>query len=296
MATLNEIAYNIKELMSGGDSNIENNISTRQIKHWIHYHRAKIIEEKILAGSPIDRRWVQPITAIRVNYLSIFDLVGNLSTNNNSSGTYTTKAFSNTEYYGQDYANGKEFNTYAKTLYDIPHTINVAQNDGLTDVRLKKRINGNGGIGRYSSWAKIPIKTKDEAMFGWANKFTNITTPYVVPYNNVDARMNLEVNGLRYFPVDNDDSNYFEYIIDVWGILTDPTLARELIMVSGTGETYNQFIDATSYYPMSEEDLPLLISRVSEIEMSLIIKTPEDLVEDNVDTTKINIGGQQQKQ
>ena len=47
MATLNEIAYNIKGLMSGGQESVENSIDTRQIKHWIHYHRAKIIEEKI---------------------------------------------------------------------------------------------------------------------------------------------------------------------------------------------------------------------------------------------------------
>jgi hypothetical protein len=289
MATLNEIAYNIKELMSGGNETKEQQISTRQIKHWVHYHRAKIIEEKLLSGAPIDRRWIQPITTVRTLYNNNFDLVGNLSYTNNSSGTYTTKAFSNTEYYGKDYADGKEFNTYAKTI-EIPHTINIAQNDGLTDVRLKKRINGDNGTGRYSSWAKIPIKTKDEAMFGWANKFTNITTPYVVPYNNIDAGMNLEVNGLRYFPVDNDNSNYFEYVIDIWGILTNPTLSRELIMIGGAGESYNEFIDATSYYPMSEEDLPLLISRVAEVEMTLLLKTPLDLIEDNTNTPKINIG------
>jgi len=30
--------------------------------------------------------------------------------------------------------------------------------------------------------------------------------------------------------------------------------------------------------------------------MSLVLKTPEDLVEDNVDTSKIKIGGGQQRQ
>jgi len=61
MATLNEIAYNIKELLSGGDENIESSISTRQIKHWIHYHRVKIIEDKITNNYPIDRRYIQPL-------------------------------------------------------------------------------------------------------------------------------------------------------------------------------------------------------------------------------------------
>lgn len=46
MATLNEI-YNIKELMSGGDEKLENNIDTRQIKYWVHYHRSKNNRGKI---------------------------------------------------------------------------------------------------------------------------------------------------------------------------------------------------------------------------------------------------------
>ena len=45
MATLNEIAYNIKNLAYGGINKEEENISTRQIKFWIHYHRAEILKE-----------------------------------------------------------------------------------------------------------------------------------------------------------------------------------------------------------------------------------------------------------
>ena len=50
MITLNEIAYNIKNLAYGGQNSAENNISTAQIKHWIHYHRAKLIEDNINKG------------------------------------------------------------------------------------------------------------------------------------------------------------------------------------------------------------------------------------------------------
>ena len=45
MITLNEIAYNIKNLAYGGRSSTESNISISQIKHWVHYHRAKLIAE-----------------------------------------------------------------------------------------------------------------------------------------------------------------------------------------------------------------------------------------------------------
>jgi|3_EtaG_2_1085321.scaffolds.fasta_scaffold01196_6 hypothetical protein len=50
MATLNEIAYNIKNLAYGGNSPKEVNISIAQIKHWIHYHRAKLIADNIDKG------------------------------------------------------------------------------------------------------------------------------------------------------------------------------------------------------------------------------------------------------
>jgi len=50
MITLNEIAYNIKNIAYGGSTSTENSISLRQIKHWIHYHRAKLIADNIDKG------------------------------------------------------------------------------------------------------------------------------------------------------------------------------------------------------------------------------------------------------
>lgn len=50
MITLNEIAYNIKNLAYGGKNSTENNISTEQIKHWVHYHRAKLIADNANKG------------------------------------------------------------------------------------------------------------------------------------------------------------------------------------------------------------------------------------------------------
>ena len=50
MATLNEIAYNIKNLAYGGSYSIEESMDIRQIKFWINYHRANIITENIHSG------------------------------------------------------------------------------------------------------------------------------------------------------------------------------------------------------------------------------------------------------
>ena len=312
MATLNQIAYNIKGLMSGGDESVESSIDTRQIKHWIHYHRAKIIEEKMLGGSPIDRRWIQPMISRNLstptfdaegrfvaNVVETSNVVGNQNYHTNSINftTLGTQGFSNSEYYGNDYHDENEFNYYSSTI-NIPHTINVGQNDGITDVRLKKIIRLGAGqvTGRWSSWNKLLVKTKDEATFGWANKFANIKTPYVVPYNSLDKMMFLEISGLRYLVSQTSLALYYEYWIDMHGILTDPTESVKYTNTSNDIHQYQNFNDSSSYYPMSEEDLPLLVSRVAEVEMNLVLKTPIDLAEDNVDTSKISMGGGQQQQ
>ena len=43
MATLNEIAYNIKNLVSGGVASDDSDLSLRQIKFMVHYHRANLL-------------------------------------------------------------------------------------------------------------------------------------------------------------------------------------------------------------------------------------------------------------
>jgi len=43
MATLNEIAYNIKNIAEGGVSPDDSNITLRQVKYMVHYHRANLL-------------------------------------------------------------------------------------------------------------------------------------------------------------------------------------------------------------------------------------------------------------
>jgi len=43
MATLNEITYNIKNLVSGGVASDDSDVSNRQIKFMVHYHRANLL-------------------------------------------------------------------------------------------------------------------------------------------------------------------------------------------------------------------------------------------------------------
>ena len=43
MATLNEITYNIKNIVEGGVGSDDSNLSNRQIKHMIHVKRAELL-------------------------------------------------------------------------------------------------------------------------------------------------------------------------------------------------------------------------------------------------------------
>jgi hypothetical protein len=73
MITLNEIAYNIKNLAYGGKNSTENNISIQQIKHWIHYHRAKICAEVFRKKGFLYDGWTQsfPVTTRNASHTDV---------------------------------------------------------------------------------------------------------------------------------------------------------------------------------------------------------------------------------
>ena len=50
MITLDQIAYNIKNLVEGGISGEDSNLSIRQIKHMVHYHRANLLTKYTDSG------------------------------------------------------------------------------------------------------------------------------------------------------------------------------------------------------------------------------------------------------
>ena len=71
MITLNEIAYNIRNLAYGGKNSTENNINIEQIKHWVHYHRAKLIADNVDKGITHNNSIYQSIPLIIYNSASL---------------------------------------------------------------------------------------------------------------------------------------------------------------------------------------------------------------------------------
>jgi len=66
MASLNEIAYNIKNMAYGGSSTTnEENVGIRQIKFWVHYYRAELIQEFYLKGKNLPYEFYQTHQPVR---------------------------------------------------------------------------------------------------------------------------------------------------------------------------------------------------------------------------------------
>jgi len=132
MITLNEIAYNIKNLAYGGKYSTESSITISQIKHWIHYHRAKLIADNIDKGITNDNNIYQnaeltfPNSTIRMfsTYGGFQGYSGYYNSpfySPNSGQTYQWVPYSSITYAqeGQAYYDQREIDRSSKNYYGI---------------------------------------------------------------------------------------------------------------------------------------------------------------------------------
>ena len=66
MATLNELIYNIKNVMYHGVSNIDDTISDAQIEFWINTERAKILKDEFEANKLLNPLLIQDLGCVPV--------------------------------------------------------------------------------------------------------------------------------------------------------------------------------------------------------------------------------------
>jgi hypothetical protein len=77
MATLNEIAYNIRNTASGGVASDDTDISLRQIKFMVHYHRANLLLQYTDNGKKVSNSCFQvDIVNPRASGVTLKDFVG----------------------------------------------------------------------------------------------------------------------------------------------------------------------------------------------------------------------------
>lgn len=77
MITLEEISYNIKNLVEGGISGEDSNLSIRQIRHMVHYHRANLLTKYTDSGRFTSDSMFQTLTKTLSNgSFSLAELIG----------------------------------------------------------------------------------------------------------------------------------------------------------------------------------------------------------------------------
>ena len=274
MITLNEIAYNIKNLAYGGKNSTENNISTDQIKHWIHYHRAKLIVDNINNGilnfTSLYQQSLILLPQTAEENLNEFDFYGtsNLRKNNKQ--------------------NRGGFRNQGKISFIVPEVVVLSNDAAIKEVSVTRAVFDQTNVksSSYSSPIIIYRKSLSEMAYGNHNKFTSNDYPYyiVVRLHDSDTRTQnqggktkIEIYGLQKSPNNFGDLEtpggenlIYRYEADYKVIFQNPT---EL----------DDFNDETTPYPIPAQYVGDLVQRVVQVEMQVGLKTTPDIITDGLD-------------
>ena len=320
MITLNEIAYNIKNLAYGGKTSTENSISISQIKHWIHYHRAKLIADNIDKGILNNEALYQSMSApsVTAGFIENHSKASNGELRD-SFLVYSSMAYAHNST-SQDYLDGRHRDFYGREVYRsqirgdfrnfgmhgfwIPRPLMLKDNSGIKNVEVIRNTHHPDDISttelneETDGFNKRPIslyhKSYQGQEFGIYNKFTNESKP---SYWQGTARLNraensqgnyIMLNNLQVSPNYHGGLNtpankkiFWKYQGVVNLILENPTEID--IMYDRYYMPKINWDDATTPYPIPMEYVSDLIQRVIQVEMQTELKTMPDIITDGMD-------------
>ena len=264
MITLNEIAYNIKNLAYGGKNSLENNISTSQIKHWVHYHRAKLIVDNINNG-------VLNFTNLyQVDSSSIHQAV----TNSKGVDFYGTNTYKK-----NNKQNKGDFRNTGQVFYDIPKIVALPHDAAIKEVSVVRSVrNKDGQMSSYSSPIKVYRKSLSEMAYGDYNKFTNNEHPYYIIDHLVGSgAVRLRIHGLQ------DSPNYFGDLKTPGAKKIEFRYKTAYHAIFENPTDLDGFEDETTPYPIPAQYVGDLVQRVLQTEVQVELKTRADEVVDGAD-------------
>ena len=277
--TLNEIAYNIHNIMYPNTLTLEGELPLSQIKHWIHYHRAKLIEENISKGILAHDNLYQN--------LSFTDAMPVLS-----SSYYN-------DFYGREIArtqNRGDFRNLGVININIPEIIMLPNEAAIKEVNVDRYIYDitNETFNEGSAIIPISSKSRSEKHFGGFNKFTNNNKPFYVierereiSSNINNGGLKMKILGLQISPNNLGDLKTpaaenleWRYKPRLHMILQDPTQ-----MFHNLGETDSSSVnydpssiidDDSTPYPIPAQYVRDLIERIVQLEASTVLKIMEN--------------------
>tara|TARA_R100000664_G_C2759732_1_gene149785 strand:+ start:2834 stop:3772 length:939 start_codon:yes stop_codon:yes gene_type:complete len=310
MITLNQIAYNIQDLMYPNTLTLEGEAPIAQIKHWIHYHRAKLIEENVSKGILSNNNLYQRTTLTKtpIAYDGVdTDTIIHEGYQTNPILNFT---MDHLDFYGRKISKTQDRGDWRNLGYvplNMPEIINLPNDIGLT-INMSRRVHDKVGSMSSSKPPKLIAlyrKSIAEKNFGDFNKFTKNDKPYYTVerqmsiYNPIspnhlshNARLNgntlVMVNGLQISPNNYGDLEMpagediiFAYRFFINFILQDPTQIEEDVggfwshEGGGQGE-FQKFDDDTTPYPIPSQYVKDLIERVVAVEGNTVLKTMQN--------------------
>jgi len=292
MATLNELAYNIKNIAYGGNTNSEQNVSTQQIKFWIHYYRAQILGELIADGRgvPIDCYQILGITQDDDHEKS--DAWVNYHSTHTTNSAYIIPFSARTaddatiSKFNGVIANEKDVNALELThsyFFEEPNDY------GVIRLRIPHLVTNNSkhGLGRISvvsvedaetrrGSTNVSIVTRDEATYKKHNRFTHSTpTASMSIYSSGQCILQIDnLLSVNRGTVGGYDSTPKSYAIVASALLKNPT-------------ENNSWTNDDLEYPLPQEMISDLNRRILAAEMQASLTSLNDPITDNADTTKI---------
>ena len=270
MITLNEIAYNIKNLAYGGKNSLENNISTSQIKHWVHYHRAKLIADNVNNGI-LNFTSLYQQSAVRLpqtvtNNLNEFDFYGISNLRKNSK------------------QNKGGFRNQGVKSFTIPEVVMLSNDAAIKEVLVQRAVfdQTNVKTSSYSSPIIIYRKSHSEMAHGNHNKFTSNDHPYyiVARYNQIfdeRGKIRIDIYGLQKSP------NYFGDLETPGGENLKYRYAASYSAIFQNPTELDSFNDETTPYPIPAQYVGDLVQRVLQTEVQVELKTKADEIVDGAD-------------
>lgn len=300
MASLNEIVYNIKNLAYAGTSNTEQDVSNRQIKFWVHYHRAQILKELSRDGKGTPSMFLQnynmnwhmdagigdlgPDGPTQSSFNEDWQTYLETYANSNQSivmsdrsldqaGLDSNSIYAHEDFYGRDFYDMHTHEEKADLGYIrfyIPTLLNI-NGYGISGLSIRK---ADTDPGHDVDTKYVPVLSHHE----WKNKkysrFSNKNAnAFITHVSNGSHRLQIGLLKSHYRNVHTGYGNPIGYRVYADVLLSNPT-------------DFPGWNDDMQY-PISDEMISELIKRVLALEMNITMNARADKITDNADTTKI---------
>ena len=301
MASLNEIAYNIKNLAYNGNTNEEENIGIRQIKFWIHYHRARILEELVRNGKGVPHEclqkyvfinsdsplrtslpwttWLASLSGYGPNDVVMFSEKTRILSALPVGSVPTTHIFGQ-DYYPEDRAGQSDELGYA--ILELPTLINIS-GYGVKNLQIRRK---QSAVQQNTYTKFIPIQSQSNSLNQKYDRFgTKGIKAYIsnedvnqVSTNNNNEESLIIYNAqsvLRESDTTTETDTPIKYRIEADLLLANPT----------EGRLYD---NDDKPYPFPTYLVGDLTRQVVQ-EMQIALQTQPDLVTDGMDTTRVQV-------